>query len=222
MSPAKKLDVIGTVRANELCIGNDCRTSWPVSGSQLNVITLTASGNITSSDSIKAAGNLIIGLETPVIETISSLSQTGGSLTSPTQYCYRVSAVNSAGETKASPVQCITTQAGHNTVTIQWQQIGSATSYRVYGRTSQLGLLASITAINFTDNGASVQGNPALEFSGNGKLDVMGNATVEKLCLGGVCKSQWDAINNNLVIESRTSDPASPQTGQIWIRTDIP
>ncbi|MBI5332553.1 MAG: hypothetical protein HZB65_03200, partial [Candidatus Aenigmarchaeota archaeon] len=131
-------------------------------------------------------------------------------------------AVNSAGETKASGSQCITTQAGHNTVTMQWDTVQFAASYNIYGRTAgAIGLLTSTANTQFTDNGIALSGAMPLEMSASANLVVAGNGNFEKLCIGSVCKSQWDAVNNNLVIESRTSDPASPQTGQIWIRTDI-
>ncbi|MBI5332791.1 MAG: hypothetical protein HZB65_04410, partial [Candidatus Aenigmarchaeota archaeon] len=134
--PSKRLDVNGSVKATELCIGNDCRTEWTVASSQLNIVALNTTGNITSAGSMKMAGNLLIGLQSPVIKSMASASQTGGTLTNPTQYCYRVSAVNSAGETKASGSQCITTQAGHNTVTMQWDTVQFAASYNIYGRTA--------------------------------------------------------------------------------------
>ncbi|MFH1614028.1 MAG: tail fiber domain-containing protein [Planctomycetota bacterium] len=57
-SPQKKLHVVGTVKANELCLGADCRTSWPVGGDSSWVVS---GNNIYSS----VSGNVGIGTSNP-------------------------------------------------------------------------------------------------------------------------------------------------------------
>ncbi|MBI5332663.1 MAG: hypothetical protein HZB65_03755, partial [Candidatus Aenigmarchaeota archaeon] len=89
-------------------------------------------------------------------------------------------AVNSAGETKASGSQCITTQAGHNTVTMQWDTVQFAASYNIYGRTAGvIGLLTSTANTQFTDNGIAIPGSAPLELSTSGRLDISGSVTVK-------------------------------------------
>ncbi|MFH0837226.1 MAG: hypothetical protein V1870_03800 [Candidatus Aenigmatarchaeota archaeon] len=59
--PGKTLDVVGSVRANEICIGSECRTSWPVSSQdqQFNSLTITSNinlqGNVIANGSVKAS-----------------------------------------------------------------------------------------------------------------------------------------------------------------------
>lgn len=48
--------------------------------------------------------------------------------------------------------------------------------------------------------------NPAAALDVNGSIHASGTISA----IGG------------LVIENRTSDPATPATGQIWLRTDLP
>ena len=75
------------------------------------------------------ANSGIISLETPVI---SGLVETTGTLAAGTYY-YRVSAVNSKGETLASVEDNVTIVATKG-VQITWGAVDGATGYKIYGR----------------------------------------------------------------------------------------
>ena len=55
-SPVQKLDVVGNVKGTGLCIGSDCRTSWP-SGGGGGISGSGTSGNLTMWASTTSVGN---------------------------------------------------------------------------------------------------------------------------------------------------------------------
>jgi hypothetical protein len=82
---------------------------------------------------------------------------TGGSLTAATAYYYRISAVNTAGETLASTESSFTTLGGGNTqrVVITWNQVKGAATYNVYGRATGAELFMQAVSLNtFIDDGS--------------------------------------------------------------------
>lgn len=93
-------------------------------------------------------------LATPV-PTLSTTA-TGGSLTAGAK-SYRVTAINSNGETVPCKAVTITVPEGTstNTVTLSWSAVTGATGYKIYGRTagSEL-LLATVTALTWADDGS--------------------------------------------------------------------
>jgi hypothetical protein len=70
-NPSEKLDVNGKIKGTELCIGADCRSSWPYnsldgSGAANNITLWSDSlGNMTSSLIYQAGGNIGIGTSSP-------------------------------------------------------------------------------------------------------------------------------------------------------------
>lgn len=99
-------------------------------------------------------------LDTPTITSLSTTTGGAGALHHSTSYSYRVSALNGAGETLASPEVSITTPANGGVdninVVVTWQAVNGATSYNVYGRTAAGELLiANVAAptVTFTDAG---------------------------------------------------------------------
>ncbi|HUW23182.1 MAG TPA: hypothetical protein VMW39_04035 [bacterium] len=56
-----------------------------------------------------------------------------------------------------------------------------------------------------------------------GNLNIMGNLGIGTTSPGAKLEVQGGSIKatGGLIIETRTSDPASPSTGQTWLRTDI-
>ena len=80
---------------------------------------------------------------------------TGGSLGAALATSYKVTAVNSIGETIGSTAATVTTGAGTtNKVTVTWTAVTGAISYKVYGRTSGSELyLATTTDLSFVDTG---------------------------------------------------------------------
>ena len=96
----------------------------------------------------------IDSLSTPVV-AVTNVGTTGA-----TTYGYRVSAINSVGETLASST--VTTSTGNASLTtsnfnrISWSRISGATGYKVYGRTSGSELLLStVTDIHYDDVGTA-------------------------------------------------------------------
>ena len=78
--------------------------------------------------------------------------------------------------------------------------------------------LRVLTIGNATDGSLSVSAN------GVGYIARFGNAygwVLDIMTNGAVQANGPIKANGGLIIENRTSDPASPQTGQIWLRTDL-
>lgn len=103
------------------------------------------------------------------IDSISAptVSVTNIGSTGATTYGYRVSAINSVGETLASST--VTTTTGNASLTgsnynrISWTRVIGATGYKVYGRTSGAELLmATVTTANHYDDTGAVTPSGAL------------------------------------------------------------
>jgi hypothetical protein len=91
---------------------------------------------------------------TPIGVAVNTVGTSGA-----TTYGYRISAINSVGETLASAT--VTTTSGNASLTtsnfnrITWNRVFEATAYNVYGRTSGSELLISQTThLHFDDTGA--------------------------------------------------------------------
>ena len=96
----------------------------------------------------------IDSISTPAI-TVANVGTTGA-----VTYGYRVSALNSVGETLACST--VTTATGNASLTtsnfnrISWTRVSGATSYKVYGRTSGSELLmATVTGVHYDDVGTA-------------------------------------------------------------------
>ena len=63
-----------------------------------------------------------------------------------------------------------------------------------------------------TDLDTALSGKAALSHT-HGTSEVTG--------LDAVLSAKANAAGTNFVIENRTSDPGTPSTGQIWLRTDL-
>ena len=82
---------------------------------------------------------------------------TGGSLSASTEYFYVVTAVTGDGETAVSSEVHATTDTTHKTISLTWDAVSGATSYKVY-RGTTTGVedhFFTATTTSFTDNGAS-------------------------------------------------------------------
>lgn len=93
-------------------------------------------------------------LATPVNAAFSTAT-TGGTLAAGTYY-YRVSAINSMGETLASTETSIATTGSTSTVTVNWGAVSGATGYKVYGRSTGAELLMATVGnvTTWTDDGS--------------------------------------------------------------------
>lgn len=107
--------------------------------------------------------------DTGPIDSLSAptVSVTNIGSTGATTYGYRVSAINSVGETLASST--VTTTTGNSSLTgsnynrISWTRVLGATGYKVYGRTSGSELLmATVTTANHYDDTGAVSPSGAL------------------------------------------------------------
>ena len=83
--------------------------------------------------------------------------QTGNGLLPTGQYYYAVTAINAAGETKATAVKTVTTTQPDGSVALNWSDIQGATGYKVYGRTQTGGqplkLLSIVNGSSWVDTG---------------------------------------------------------------------
>jgi hypothetical protein len=123
-----------------------------------------------SSGTIQTKGLVSTALTTP---TNATFTATSGTLNDGT-YDYRVTALDAAGETLASPETslAVSAGAGANGVVVNWGTVVGATSYKVYGRSTGAELyMATVTAPNttWTDTGAVTPSGalPVLGSSGN-------------------------------------------------------
>lgn len=103
----------------------------------------------------------IDSLSAPTV-SVTNIGSTGA-----TTYGYRVSAINSVGETLASSTVTTTTGnaalTGSNYNRISWTRVIGATGYKVYGRTSGAELLiATVTTANHYDDTGAVTPSGAL------------------------------------------------------------
>lgn len=96
---------------------------------------------------------LYISPSNQLISPSISLSSTSGTLNAGTYY-YRVTAINSLGETLGSQEKSITAGASAGVI-ISWSAITDATSYKIYGRSLSNELyIATTTNTTYTDNGS--------------------------------------------------------------------
>lgn len=126
---------------------------------------------------------LIDTIGTPTGVTVTNVGTAGG-----TTYGYRVSAVNSVGETLAAA--STTTATGNASLTtsnfnrIQWNRVPEATSYNIYGRTNGSELyIANTAGLHYDDTGA-ITPSGALPNSDTTDYDST------KLCVGTAIKYQ--------------------------------
>ncbi|MBN8537727.1 MAG: hypothetical protein J0M15_11795 [Deltaproteobacteria bacterium] len=68
-NPSEKLEVSGNVKATGLCIGADCRTTWPASSNSVTISEKSANFTITTSDSgtlfVVTGSTALINIPTP-------------------------------------------------------------------------------------------------------------------------------------------------------------
>jgi len=168
------------ISTSQICIGSDCRTSWPatlsgdVQFNSVNIIT-----NLKVSGSANIASDLIIGLISPTLNQPISYASASGTLSNiGATYCYKITAYNGAGESKTSVEKCIAPGAGHNTINLSWTPVEFATGYKVYGRTSTTyGLIGTVTDTKFTDLGTIAPGAQPSSSATVGNIKATGGAT---------------------------------------------
>jgi hypothetical protein len=124
------------------------------------------------------------------IGTPSGVAVTNVGTAGATTYGYRISAVNSVGETLAS--SSTTTTTGNASLTtsnfnrVTWSRVMEASSYKIYGRTNGSELyMGTTTGLHFDDTGA-VTPSGALPGSDTTKYDST------KVCIGTAMKYQSD------------------------------
>jgi hypothetical protein len=120
----------------------------------------------------------------PTITTITSVS-TGGSLAAGARY-YKITAVNTSGETTPSPEVLYTVPAGTSTnvVTVSWGAVTGAVSYNIYESSSsgvEAKIASGISTTYFQDTGPDTGGGgvPSSNTTGYGylRVAVTANAT---------------------------------------------
>lgn len=116
------------------------------------------SGNAASLSVHTSYFNTGPGISIPLNETFLTANIVGATLSGNVSYSYRVSAINTYGETLASPQTSITTGGSDNSVTISWEEVPASTGYKVYGRTAGAQLLLTAisgnTTLSWIDNGS--------------------------------------------------------------------
>jgi hypothetical protein len=123
----------------------------PASPATAGVLASSGYGSLGYVMPVTTGGDAIV---TPVNAAFATAT-TGGTLAAGT-YWYRVSAINSRGETIASTETSQVTTGSTSTVTVNWGAVTGATGYKVYGRTTGAELLiATVGAVTtYIDTGA--------------------------------------------------------------------
>jgi len=174
-------------------------------------------------------GMAVTALPTPVAAT-GSTAATGGTLNAGTHYFYRVSSINSAGETLAFvEVDLLTpgtfgVQANTCTATPRWNFNPGATGYKVYGRTTgaeQLIISVGVAIFAYTDTGALAPAgalpvaNSTANMTSTGNIVTTGNISGGALLtstLGGQVYAGWlngTYLNDSLRLISGATDGAT-------------
>lgn len=116
---------------------------------------------------------------------LAAVLAAGGALTAGTTYRYVVTAVDAAGETVASAEVSAAPAAGNLKVSLDWNDVATATSYRVYRRTGIAGppwdYLNEVTVSAYVDDGAiatDAAKHPPVVNGTGGKLRLPIRATV--------------------------------------------
>jgi microcystin-dependent protein len=126
--PSEKLDVAGKVKAQGFCIGTSCITSWPEIPLQLNLQTLTTSGNALILGNFNVAGSGSFGGKVITSELCLNNDCKSSWPSGNTYY------INQSGSNAGSdlPVGSVTQFAG-NTIPIRYLECnGSAVSRTEY------------------------------------------------------------------------------------------
>lgn len=123
---------------------------------------------------------------------MSATLQAGGTLVVGTVYRYVVTALDAAGETVASAEVNATPAGANQQILVDWTDVPTATSYRVYRKTGAAGppwnLLATVVVSAYTDTGAAAEvptTNPPAVNTTGGKVNLPVRAT-EVGALGNV------------------------------------
>lgn len=158
-------------------------------------------------DVAEGSATAIAELATPTADTFTT-ADAGGTLLDETEYSYRVTAVNTNGETLAfAAVQETTLATGagdENTITVKWLEVTGATSYKVYGRTEgDEQYLATVAAptLEYEDTGAETpSGEPPSINTTNAKpIEYRVVYTTAGVTKAGMLKA-LDAIRNKIAI----------------------
>ena len=142
-----------------------------VGGCLLNLTPYTYTGTITAITNPMVWTVGIPGYGTPATPntpsapTFSVQQGVTGQFLPPGTYHYSISAIVGGQESSTSAivevvVQPNTPPTGGGIIALNWAAVAGATSYNIYGNTSQQ-LMANTTALTFSDNGANSQGGAA-------------------------------------------------------------
>ena len=153
---------------------------------------LMGSGFVFNEVNHTFANSGIVRLATP---TISSLVEQSGTLGAGTYY-YRVTAINSVGETLASTEDSVVIAASKG-VQITWGAIDGATGYRIFGRTQATEqLLIAVGAVTtWTDTGALTPAGALPSSNTTGEELITGGGYTANTKVVGALILQKDLIN---------------------------
>ena len=130
--------------------------------SALMVGTTTEGGSGSEVETVKinaTGGTFKLSYQAPTSppQNLAASATTGGTLTASTTYYYKVTAVTSNGETIASSETSAATDTSNKTISLHWDPVAQATSYKIYrgtGAGAESGFFTSMGA-SFADNGSA-------------------------------------------------------------------
>lgn len=139
----------------------------------------------------QSGGTIPAAAAAPTGLTATALPVVNSGFTVPTgPYRYVVTALDAAGETVASAEVNASTAGTNNGIALNWNDVPTATSYRVYRKTGGAGppydLIATVTASAYTDSNRTITGavivpdatiHPPVANTTGGKLATLAIAT---------------------------------------------